>query len=366
MHISLDNISFYSHHPPAKSPPRAFPVSRWKPYETPLAPQALSHTPLPRLPSPRTTTLASDARPDAPEKFWDPVGAGSSLRPVRNEFDIEIERMSRAESEQAAHEADLDMHPDSGPRNGNVTDIAQTQRTYSATGHPDQWMCSLAEAVGDSDPAFIPAESYLHQPGLPVAPNDRMGLHQDGTTSLRTCDDTDRDSAPLGVTSTCARILPSPSPDSMGNVWHSQAESGAGAIMRDESVMDITNSTPGSRGDRAGDQGETLATIQGVQADRPLVREASLDDNERNKPSKESQAAGPPLSQTAISSDQTIENPSDKHPFPPSSAKCRVYPARAIALCFRGYPNTSDRSIGGKHQDEAFSWSTTLRPLGRQ
>ncbi|KAJ5115529.1 hypothetical protein NUU61_001288 [Penicillium alfredii] len=121
-----------------------------------------------------------------------------------------------------------------------------------------------------------------------------MGLHQDETTSLRTCDETDRYSAPLGVTSTCARILPSPSSDSMGNVWHSQAESGAGAIMRDDSVMDITNSTPGSRGDRAGDQGETLATIQGVQADRPLVREASLGDNERNKPSKESQAAGSP------------------------------------------------------------------------
>lgn len=142
MHISLDNISFYSHPPPAKSPPRAFPVSRWKPYETPLAPQALSHTPLPRLPFPRATTLASEGRPDAPTRLWGPVGAGSGLRPVRNEFDIELERMSRTESEQTAHEADLDMHPDSGPRNGNVTDIAQTQSTSSAIGIPDcLWKC---------------------------------------------------------------------------------------------------------------------------------------------------------------------------------------------------------------------------------
>ena len=132
MHISLDNITFYSHPPPAKSPPRAFSVSRWKPYKAPLAPQALSHTPLPRLPSPRTTTtLASDA---ASARLWGPARPDLALRPARNEFDIEIERMARAESEQATHEADLDMHPDSGPRNGNVTDMDQTQRTSSATG----------------------------------------------------------------------------------------------------------------------------------------------------------------------------------------------------------------------------------------
>lgn len=101
--------------------------------------------------------------------------------------------------------------------------------------HSIRTKCSLAEAVGDSDPDYIPAEPYLHQPGWrdynlsriisrtndrpsPIASNDRMGLHQDGTTSSRTCDETERDSAPLGVTSTCARILPSPSPDSMGIV----------------------------------------------------------------------------------------------------------------------------------------------------
>lgn len=65
----------------------------------------------------------------------------------------------------------------------------------------------------------------------------------------------------------CAGILPPLSPDTMGYVWHSQAEPGADAIMRDESVIDITNSTPGSPGNRAGDLEETLATEQGVQAD---------------------------------------------------------------------------------------------------
>ena len=119
-----------------------------------------------------------------------------------------------------------------------------------------------------------------------------MGTHQNGTMSLRTYDETDRDSTPPEVTSTCARNLPLPSPDLMGNVRHSQAEPGADAALRDESIMDATHSIPEDQRDRAGDREEMVATIQRVQADSPLVREASLDNNERNKPSEESQAAG--------------------------------------------------------------------------
>lgn len=60
--------------------------------------------------------------------------------------------------------------------------------------------------------------------------------------------------------------------------------------MHDESLVDSTKSAPESREDRAGDQGEVDATIQGVQANSPSVREGSPVNNERNKSSEESQA----------------------------------------------------------------------------
>lgn len=138
MYISLDNISFYSQPPPAKSPPCAFPVSCWKPYETPLAPRAPSHAPRLRLPSPgRTITLASDARPDVSPGFLAPVREDPELRSVLNEFDIEIERIAMAQNGQVAHESDLDMHHDSGLLNGTVADVPQSQRTSLAIGISD-------------------------------------------------------------------------------------------------------------------------------------------------------------------------------------------------------------------------------------
>lgn len=131
MHISLDNISFYSHPPPEKS----LPVSCWKPYETPLAPRALSHAPLPRVPSSRTaSTLPSGAWPDACAGFRTLATEGPDLGAVLNEFDIEIERIAMTQNGQVMHEADLYIHSHSELRNGNGTDVPQSQHTSLATG----------------------------------------------------------------------------------------------------------------------------------------------------------------------------------------------------------------------------------------
>ncbi|KAE8381367.1 hypothetical protein BDV26DRAFT_255806 [Aspergillus bertholletiae] len=140
MTISLDNITFYSQPPPAKPPPCNFPVSCWKPYETPRASRALSRALPPRAPSLRTTiTLASDARPDASPRFRAPAREDSGLRAVCNEFDIELERIARAQNGQVTRESDLTLHGDSGLPNGNDTDGPQDQRTSSACSWIPGW-----------------------------------------------------------------------------------------------------------------------------------------------------------------------------------------------------------------------------------
>jgi hypothetical protein len=138
MTISLDNISFYSQPPPAKPPPCTFPVSCWKPYETPLASRAISRALPPRAPSPRTTiTLASDARPDVSPRSRAPAREDHDLRAVCNEFDIELERIVRAQNCQVTREADLTLHRDLGLPNGNDTDGPQDQCTSSVPGMSD-------------------------------------------------------------------------------------------------------------------------------------------------------------------------------------------------------------------------------------
>ncbi|EGC41542.1 predicted protein [Histoplasma capsulatum var. duboisii H88] len=82
MNVSLDNITFYSQPPPGKPPPCTFPVSCWKPYETPLASRALSRALPPRAPSPRTTiTLPSNARPDVSPRFRAPARQWKTPQP---------------------------------------------------------------------------------------------------------------------------------------------------------------------------------------------------------------------------------------------------------------------------------------------
>lgn len=138
MHINLDNISFYPQPPPAKPPPRAFPISCWKPYETPLASRAISRALPPRAPTPRTTiTLASDARLDVSPRSRAPAREDHDLRAVCNEFDIELERIVRAQNCQVTREADLTLHRDLGLPNGNDTDGPQDQCTSSVLGMSD-------------------------------------------------------------------------------------------------------------------------------------------------------------------------------------------------------------------------------------
>ncbi|CAI7637213.1 unnamed protein product [Penicillium viridicatum] len=77
------------------------------------------------------------------------------------------------ENGQVIHEADLDIHRDSGLRNENVTNVRQSQRMSLATENPDQ--CPLVEAVSDSHPAFIPAESDSHHSVTTNQPNTSRG-----------------------------------------------------------------------------------------------------------------------------------------------------------------------------------------------
>jgi hypothetical protein len=59
------------------------------------------------------------------------------LRAVRNEFDVEIERIAMVENDRVMHKADLDMHRDTGLRNRNVTDVPQSRWRSLATGMLD-------------------------------------------------------------------------------------------------------------------------------------------------------------------------------------------------------------------------------------
>lgn len=82
-------------------------------------------------------TVASDARSDAPPLFRSPARQDPDLRAVRNEFDIEIERIAMVENDRVMTKADLDIHRDPGPRNGNGTDVPQSQHTFLATSMLD-------------------------------------------------------------------------------------------------------------------------------------------------------------------------------------------------------------------------------------
>ncbi|GLI82110.1 hypothetical protein PoHVEF18_010511 [Penicillium ochrochloron] len=134
MHISLDNISFYPQPPPAKPRARIFPVSNWKPYETPLASVTLSRAPSPRPPAPRTTvTWASNARPDVFPQFKAPAREGRDSSFACNEFDIEFERIVMAQNGPVTSEADLNMRDDSKFRSENDTYMPQDQHTSSVS-----------------------------------------------------------------------------------------------------------------------------------------------------------------------------------------------------------------------------------------
>ncbi|OKP13727.1 hypothetical protein PENSUB_570 [Penicillium subrubescens] len=260
MNISLDNITFYSQPPPAKPPSCTFPVSCWKPYETPLASRALSRVLPPRAPSPRTTiTLASDARPDVSPRFRAPAREGHDLRAVCNEFDIELDRIVTAQNGQVTREADLTLHRDSGLPNGNDTDGPQDQRTSSVPG-----------------PVFDPTEN--------------LELHRDSTPLLGTCYETNEDSTSPEVSFPYTRASPSPSPDILESVRHLQAGPVAGVIMGHESAVDDTKAGPDSSGDRAEGRGDGMTTVQSVQSSSPSVKEADLWNDERGRLTEENQA----------------------------------------------------------------------------
>lgn len=133
MHINLDNISFYSPHPPTKSSSRALPASCWRAYNASVAPQ-----PLPRALPPRpyfqeaTFSSAFGVSTDISLASRDALKENLDSR-AGNEFDIEIET-AITQNGQETHETDLDVHLDSGLRNECHTDMPESDHTYLVTG----------------------------------------------------------------------------------------------------------------------------------------------------------------------------------------------------------------------------------------
>ncbi|KAJ5365181.1 hypothetical protein N7517_008067 [Penicillium concentricum] len=132
MHISLDNISFYSR-PPTKSSSPAFPASCWRAYDASMTPQPLPRA-LPPRPYFQETTFSSapGASTDVSLQSRDAVKEILDSR-AGSEFNIEIER-AMTQNSQETHETDLDLHLDLGLRNECNTDVPESDHTYLITG----------------------------------------------------------------------------------------------------------------------------------------------------------------------------------------------------------------------------------------
>ncbi|KAI2887420.1 hypothetical protein CBS11852_7483 [Aspergillus niger] len=186
------------------------------------------------------------------------------------------------------HEADLDINRDSGLRNGNVSDVPQSQHTSLATKHPDR--CPFVEAVSDSDPVSIPANPDVqHHFGPSIAPTDKPELHRDSTPLLGTCDETNKDSTSPEVSSPCTRVSPAPSPDILEFVRCPQAGPVAGVITRDESAVDDSKAGPETSEGWEEGRGDGMATLQSFQINSPSVKDAGLGNDERGRLTEESQ-----------------------------------------------------------------------------
>jgi hypothetical protein len=132
MHVSLDNISFYSH-PSAKSSSRAFPASCWRAYNASMGPQPLPHALSPR-PYFQEATFSSafGASTDISLTSRDALKENLDSR-AGNEFDIEIER-AITQNSQEMHERDLGLHLDLGARDESHTNVPESDHTYLVTG----------------------------------------------------------------------------------------------------------------------------------------------------------------------------------------------------------------------------------------
>ncbi|KAJ5179424.1 hypothetical protein N7492_002634 [Penicillium capsulatum] len=241
MHVSLDNISFYSH-PPIKTSSRALPASCWKAY-APLAPQPLPRPQTPRPHSHGTTFDSTSAAIDNVLQESRAAGKESLASRAGGDFDIELER-AMGQTSQVTHEADLNIHLNSEAQGELHNSMPQGDRTPLLTDHSD--LCSLVEALGDFDTASIPAEPQLHDPGAPVvstvAPTDLLRWRRESISSLGTYDETDKDSS-----------LPEanlPRPRSLLHSLDVSAQETIETVMHDEPLTDHPNSDSENHEDR--------------------------------------------------------------------------------------------------------------------
>ncbi|KAJ5778368.1 hypothetical protein N7520_001614 [Penicillium odoratum] len=250
MHVSLDNINFYSH-PAAKPSSRAFPDSCWRAYNASVAPQTLPHV-LPPSPNFHETSFNSASSPSANVSREFLVNVRGNLdASAGSEFDTEIEA-AMAQSSQATLGTDFNMHLDSGLREECHTDAPQSDRTCLNTGPP-------------------------------VTPADLLSWNQGSISSPGTCDQTDKSPAPPEVSLSCPRVLPSPSPDL-------PARPRIGTIMQDGSAVDDANFGPEIHGDRVAVPEDRVTTIQIGEADEPSISQTISDKDTKGR-STESQTS---------------------------------------------------------------------------
>ncbi|KAB8227925.1 uncharacterized protein BDW43DRAFT_234668 [Aspergillus alliaceus] len=146
MYVNLNNISFYRQPPPPKPPLSSLPTPRWMPYQAPPASQCLSHPLPPKPPIPAASTVPTLAsRQNLVQQLQTSIREDieSHITTVRNEFDVELERISIAGNTRTVHEADLERSGDHGFHNGGVTDVHPKPNTSSIGMWDAQWTCSV-------------------------------------------------------------------------------------------------------------------------------------------------------------------------------------------------------------------------------
>ncbi|PIG69511.1 hypothetical protein AARAC_011499 [Aspergillus arachidicola] len=213
MSVNLDNIHFY-HQPPPPKP--SLPTSRWMPYQTPSVQHCFSHPLLPKPPVDAAATLStSDRGPTQQPRTSTREGDISYRTKVRNEFDVELERLSMAgitAHTRIVHQPNLERTCDHVAPDGAVRDVTQNHNTsHVVTRKPAQpeasanddnkttsqssvqqsisqeWpnreMCQLLGNICSSDAASRTAEAEQDLLGLSIATK----LHQDSILLSEGC-----------------------------------------------------------------------------------------------------------------------------------------------------------------------------------
>lgn len=318
MHVNLDNICFYHHPPPPKPPLPSLPTSCWMSYQDPSAPLSFSH-PLPtKPPLPAAATVPTLAtRPDPLQTRQTSVrdDHDSHVTIVRNEFDVELERISDAEITKKVQEADLERPHNHDVHDRATSDAFQNQSTpsivkatparpqasasdsnetasqYTVDQDPlqdqsERWVCRSVEAVSYSDPGFNPAGADLDCSGPYVVTE----LHRDCIPPLEACSKTNAQ-IPLSVVSEHSGYICRPpsadSSDSLDTTPGPRGGSCAETMQCDETAVEEARNGVLGLGDQAKYPSTEVAITPSVCNDKFSVEESSPASHVEHKAPKE-------------------------------------------------------------------------------